>query len=516
MKIWLETHKLHSDQLTSGCDCDGGDGGEGGGGGGYSDYVPDINRLLPDDETQHICAQYLMQTSPLYIQECEQDRWLVCNPIGAGHIVIVDKQARFLLAQFREAKTVTDLQLLQPEISYENIKRATALFYRAGLLQSYDEPLDTQKAQNPELLTVWLHVTNACNLRCSYCYIDKTTENMSADTAFLAVDAIFRSAVQQGFTQVKIKYAGGEASLRMANVISVHDYAAQVAQEHGIELRGVLLSNGVMLAQRTIEQLKARNIRVMISLDGIGASHDAQRPFKEGQGSFKYVNRTIQRLLANGLVPSISVTISQRNLESLPELLLYILERDLPFTLNYYRDNECAATESSSLQFGDQQMIAAMRSAYKVIEQNLPARSLLGSLIDKARLSSPHQSTCGVGRNYMVIDQHGGIAKCQADIKQTVTTIAARDPLRVIQLDRTGVQGLPVEEKEGCRTCDWRYWCTGGCPLLTYRMTKRYDVKSPNCNIYQSLFPEVLRLEALRLLKYTAPIVIEEGVGVTV
>jgi len=45
-------------------------------------------------------------------------------------------------------------------------------------------------------------------------------------------------------------------------------------------------------------------------------------------------------------------------------------------------------------------------------------------------------------------------------------------------------------------------WCAGGCPLATYRATGRYDVKSPNCNIYRALFPEALRLEGLRLLKY--------------
>ena len=503
MKIWLEAHKLYTDRVTndSVSECDDCDDDR------DCEYTPGTN-LLPENEIHDIYKHYLKQTSPIYLKECTQERWLACNPVGTGIIVVLDQQAKLLLEQFRETKTLADVRSQLPETSNESLERAAMLLYGAGLLQPHNALPFAHENNRGSMLTTWLHVTNACNLRCNYCYLDKTTENMSADTAFLAVDAIFRSAVQQGFTQVKIKYAGGEASLRMANVISVHDYAAQIAQEHGIELRGVLLSNGVMLAQRTIEQLKARNIKVMISLDGIGTYHDTQRPFKQGQGSFEYVDRTIQRLLTNGLVPSISVTVSQRNLEGLPELMMYILERELPFSLNYYRDNECA-TESSSLQFGEQQMIDAMRSAYEVIEQHLPARSLLGSLIDKARLSSPHQRTCGVGHNYMVIDQHGGVAKCQADIKKTVTTIATRDPLRVIQNDRTGVQGLSVEEKEGCRTCDWRYWCTGGCPLLTYRMTDRYDVKSPNCNIYQNLFPEALRLEALRLLKYETPVVIE-------
>jgi len=78
----------------------------------------------------------------------------------------------------------------------------------------------------------------------------------------------------------------------------------------------------------------------------------------------------------------------------------------------------------------------------------------------------------------------------------------AEDPLRVLRTDRIGVQNISVEEKEGCRQCPWRYWCAGGCPLETFRITGRYDVKSPNCNIYRALFPEALRLEGLRLLKY--------------
>lgn len=111
-----------------------------------------------------------------------------------------------------------------------------------------------------------------------------------------------------------------------------------------------------------------------------------------------------------------------------------------------------------------------------------------------------HRYTCNVEHSYLVIDQHGGIAKCHADIKQTTTTIDADDPLQVIRDDRQGVLGFAVEDKEGCRMCQWRYWCSGGCPLLTYRITGRSDIKSPNCNIYKTLFPEALRLEALRLL----------------
>jgi uncharacterized protein len=67
------------------------------------------------------------------------------------------------------------------------------------------------------------------------------------------------------------------------------------------------------------------------------------------------------------------------------------------------------------------------------------------------------------------------------------------------------VQNLLVEEKEGCRDCTWRYWCSGGCAVATFRATGRYDVKSPNCNIYKAIYPQALRLEGLRLLRYATP-----------
>jgi uncharacterized protein len=325
---------------------------------------------------------------------------------------------------------------------------------------------------------------------------------MPPDIGYRAIDAVFRSALQHNFRQVKLKYAGGEASLQIKSVLDLHAYALRKASEYGLALSGLLLSNGVALSRRTIELLKAARIKVTLSLDGLQDDHDSQRPMLNGHGSALYVLRTIDRLLENDLVPHITVTVSRRNLSGLPALILYLLGRKLSFSLNYYRENECAPAD---LRFADGPIIAAMRAVFLMVEKNLPARSLLGSLLDKASMT-PHQRTCGVGQNYLVIDQRGGVAKCQMHIQQPITTIERHDPLKIIREDRLGVQNLAVEEKAGCRQCEWRYWCTGGCPAQTYQSTGRYDVKSPNCAIYKALFPEVLRLEALRLLRYQQPV----------
>lgn len=464
------------------------------------EYVTiDEPEMAGDEQSSRIDLCTFQHTPGLYRQACGHGYSVVCDPTGMGRIAVVDAAAADLLERFRFPTSLVDLGMAGE--AYAQARAAVALFARMGFLEDVARSSRISRQAMSRTLNAWLHLTNACNLRCDYCYLEKTQDAMDEEIARRAVEAVFRSASKHGFSAVQLRYAGGEASLQGERVFALHDYALSLARQHRMTLHASLLSNGVFLARRTIARLKEREIGVMISLDGIGAAHDRQRPFLDGRGSFPFVERTIAQLLAARLVPHISVTVSQRNLVGLPELITYILERDLPFSLNYYRENDCSA-HLADLQFSEHEMIETMREVFALIERDLPARSLLGSLIDKANLQYPHTRTCGVGHNYLVIDQRGGVAKCHADIKYTVATIAADDPLMLVRNDARGVRGYEVHEKEGCRSCLWRNWCGGGCPLLTYRATGRSDVKSPNCNIYQALFPDVLRLEALRLLKY--------------
>ena len=159
------------------------------------------------------------------------------------------------------------------------------------------------------------------------------------------------------------------------------------------------------------------------------------------------------------------------------------------------------------MKLEEEKIIAGMKAAFGVIETNLPEQSLLASLTDRANLSVPHLKTCSVGQDYLVFDQNGQVAKCQMQMHQSIADINTDDPLLLIRDDKLGIQNISVEEKEGCRDCQWKMYCAGGCPLETYRATGSYDVKSPNCNIYKAIFPEILRLEGLRMLKQAGELV---------
>jgi uncharacterized protein len=372
-------------------------------------------------------------------------------------------------------------------------------FISQGLLETF--PCPAAQPAPSEMLTAWLHITDRCNLRCAYCYLPHLREDMSMETAQAAIAAIIRSAKAHSHTRVKLKYAGGEPLLRFPFLLQLHEYAKKEMQNNGLVLDAIVLSNGIVLTEKIAQALSESNIRLMVSLDGLGNYHDTQRQFVDGSGSFSKVSAGINTALKNGLTPHISITVSARTIDGLPHLLEWILRRDIPFNINFYRENTLSAVQGD-MQFNSERMINGLREALKVIEADLPRRNVLASIIDRSNLYSAHTHTCDVGESYMVFDQNGRIAKCQMLIHLPVANIHTQDPLRAIRNDKTGLQNLRFEDKTDCKTCDWRYWCAGGCPLATHRATGRYDVKSPNCDIYKAIFPEILRLEGFRILKY--------------
>ena len=447
------------------------------------------------DTSRWVCGREVIEA------RLDPDHQLLFNPVGRGGVVVVNDRAHRIFRCFQQPATFKDMQdaCAEPGDDVEEIFRRLSqleMIHPSGQVQS-------PEFQSGKVLTAWLHVTNACNLRCPYCYVNKSGEGMDENVGRAAVEAVIRSAVANGFPAVKLKYAGGEASLNHRLMVGLHAYARELAADRGLQLYATLLSNGVTLPRALVETLKAEGIRVMISLDGLGSQHDAQRPFANGKPSFHFVQRTIAQLIEQEHAPHLSVTITNRNASGVADVVRFALERDLTFSLNFFRDNDCAAS-FPDLQYEEQAMVSALLDAFSVIEEFVPRWSVLGSILDRGQLLQPQQRSCGVGQDYLVIDQRGKVAKCHMEIERTLGDIFSDDPLQLIRRDQTTALNLAVEEKEGCRDCTWRYWCSGGCTVATFRATGRYDIKSPNCNIYKAIYPEALRLEGLRLLKYAA------------
>lgn len=348
-------------------------------------------------------------------------------------------------------------------------------------------------------LSAWLHITDRCNLRCDYCYLPHDKVDMSWDTAKAAVDSIIRAAHEGGYKQIKLKIAGGEPLLKFELVQRVLGYAKAETKRHQLILDAVVLSNGTLMDLAKAHILKQLGARVMISLDGLHEVHDCQRKYIGGKGSFQQVENTLDILQTLAIPIDISITVSSKNAHGLADLVDYLLQRDLFFAFSFYRENDLSQGDKA-LRLETQTIIDGLMAAYKIIENYLPNYNLLASLADRANLSQAHKQTCSASNSYLVYTPEGNISQCQMQLDKPVASVHTIQPLEAIRSDQSLVN-LSVDEKQGCNTCNWKYWCAGGCPIETHRVTGRYDVKSPNCEIYKAIFPEVVRLEALRMIK---------------
>lgn len=471
------------------CDCSGGD---------CACSLPDLqNQLLLNDSWRSLDTTRFV-CSPGSEQLKLDEEFVVCY--GPFHAVtVLDKAASSIFSFFKQPATLQDLHTANEEWDEDTINVATQKLLAANLL--VPEGSTFELTETSRTLTAWLHITDRCNLRCTYCYLPHVRKDMSFSVGRAAIDATFRSATMHNYDHVRLKYAGGEALLCFPRIVELHEYSLKVAEKEGISVSGTILTNGTLLKPEIAESIRALGLELMISLDGIGEYHDQQRPYAGGHGTFEDVQRAVHTALEIGLMPHISITVSGQNVAGLPQLLSWVLEQKLSFGINFYRENEFSLSHKELL-LDEEVMIRGMLNAYQVIQNKLPNYSLLSSLVDRADLSGPHNRTCGVGNNYLVFNYSGGVSKCQMHQHEVVADTHEADVLSVIRSDKTSVQNMLVEEKEGCRTCEWKYWCAGGCPLATFKATGRFDVKSPNCNIYKAIYPEAIRLEGLRLLKY--------------
>ena len=368
------------------------------------------------------------------------------------------------------------------------------------LLLRKNDQISNTTVLNEVSVSAWLHVTDRCNLRCDYCYLPHEKVDMSWDTAKAAVDSLIRAAQEGGYQQIKLKIAGGEPLLRFELVQRVLVYAKAETKRHQLRLDAVVLSNGTLMDLTKAHILKQLGARVMISLDGLDEVHDCQRKYISGKGSFQQVEQALDILQTLEIPIDISITVSSKNSHGLADLANYLLKRDLFFAFSFYRENDLSKNDKA-LGLETQTIIDGLFSAFKVIEKYLPNYNLLASLADRADLSQPHKKTCSAANSYLVYTPEGKISQCQMQLDKPVANVHTIQPLEAIRSNKALVN-LSVDKKQVCNSCEWKYWCAGGCPLETHRVTGRYDLQSPNCEIYKAIFPEVVRLEALRMIKY--------------
>ncbi len=161
----------------------------------------------------------------------------------------------------------------------------------------------------PGPVVIW-NLIRRCNLTCKHCY------SISADTDFpgeLSTAEVFRVMDDlRAFRVPVLILSGGEPLLR-PDIFEISARAKALGFYVGLS------SNGTLIDETNIEAIAAADYDyVGISLDGIGATHDA---FRRKEGAFAASLRGVRLCRQRGIKVGLRFTMTIDNARQLPDLL---------------------------------------------------------------------------------------------------------------------------------------------------------------------------------------------------
>jgi uncharacterized protein len=315
-----------------------------------------------------------------------------------------------------------------------------------------------------------LAVAQKCNLGCTYCYADggafgETPRNMPLDVALAAVDAFLREA--HAGARYNLAFLGGEPLANRTVLHAAVERARRWSAATGADVGFSITTNGTLVTAEDAAFFAAERFAVTVSVDGVGETHDRQRPLKGGRGSFSRIVERLKPLLrAHGAQVTARVTVTPQNLE-LKETLAGLL--DLGFSgvgFSPMLRSPRGVGEMDSDQLS--RFLGEMIACGELAEARLGDGGSCGFLNLMTALQEIHKGThrpypCGAGAGYVAASADGDIYACHRFVGDEAAAMGsvALGVDRRRQAEWLAVRH--VHRQEPCHACWARYLCGGGC-----------------------------------------------------
>jgi MoaA/NifB/PqqE/SkfB family radical SAM enzyme len=187
---------------------------------------------------------------------------------------------------------------------------------------------ETTPAGMVPLKNVFLHVTKACNLHCSYCYFS-ARKPLSDEMTTEEFTRLWPEIV--AVRPQKVVFTGGEPLLR-SDILDLLCGLRDADPEHHI-LR-CLNTNGHLVTPELAREIVGLADEVRVSLDALQERNDAIR----GKGNFEAAVRALECYYAVGFEPKALITVTSHSLPDLEELLCFLIKKKITrINLNNFR-----------------------------------------------------------------------------------------------------------------------------------------------------------------------------------
>jgi len=347
----------------------------------------------------------------------------------------------------------------------------------------------------PPLTSLYLYISDACNLNCRHCWITPVYSPSRENGHFLQPEYIEKAIQEAGSLGLRtVKLTGGEPFLHpdIREILSlISNYGFKI----NIETNGTKIDPGMARYLRETEKF----FFISVSLDGLEAkSHDW---FRGVNGSFNKAVDGIKNLVDQNIHPQLICTLHRKNEAQIDQMIDKAASLGCSsIKFNHIQPMGRGRTDPDGIRLAPDRIL----ELYKKIDQRIRRENCIRVYLDvpyafksMRNLVNDRLGRCHV-KNILSILAGGRISLC--GIGETVADLifghVGKNSLKDIWLTHPVLQEIreqiPGEMEGVCAECIHRNFCMGHCIAQSYLMSKKLNSSFWFCQYARerNLFPE--------------------------
>lgn len=323
--------------------------------------------------------------------------------------------------------------------------------------------------------TLMLFLTEDCNLRCTYCFVNKSPRAMSLETARKSVDFYLHREVSGNLRQLGLTFFGGEPFMALDTMEEVIAHSRAVGAKARKTVTFAATTNATIATPRVEAIVRDAQMFLLVSVDG-GEDTMASRPYVGGGSPWRAVARNLKRLVAWSPAVTARMTYHPEAL-TLVDNVRRVLELGAPsislcpVVESDWRGSEQRLTEAYE-ELGDWFLSEARRGSYLPLYATW---DLLRRVHSSRRGGSRPPRACPVGTSLIAIDPDGHVMPCHRYLYRPQDWFGTVDNPG-FPAEREKYVRITSRELLGCQDCVAESVCGGGCRLVV--VSERLDLHS--------------------------------------
>ncbi|EJL7991577.1 radical SAM protein [Staphylococcus pseudintermedius] len=384
---------------------------------------------------------------------------LVCNTDN-GLFASIDKNTEQFVKKLQTEKNLSTTELKDNE----------------ELITFFNEGDFFKKKKKITLEMAYIHVTNDCPLHCLGCYSEDGTRNKKINIPLEKLCKVTEELVQLGLKSLVI--SGGEPLLRK-DIVDYVKYCKEILNIDYI----VILTSGMYFNQKLSDELSKFIDEISISID----TFDNDLSFLRDKGIFKKVEKSIE-IAKKSKFKNIRVlpTLHRKNYHLAKKYIDYAFEKKVGISFSLLTVPPNDTLRDWIPQYEDLIFLGKNTKALGE-EVNIASESKID--INDFHINACEK--CGIGETILSIASDGSVYPCHMthipELK--LGNIFFNNMKDIFEKSKQTYSKYTVDNlNEGCKACDHKYLCGGGCRARAYMQKSNFKDRDPYCPMFKTFF----------------------------